>query len=171
MASRARLKIVNTQTAVVFPPDEANFPWNTPSIPAPNWLRLAKKSLATGHISNFQTAPKHSVWTKRLVDRTHLFARRKISRITDPICDAAYLYKAWFRLCAITHRSWRRCSGRGQPGPRGRQQMIRVESELERFIWQGKHRMKHLVMYLFVRVTDQPFQFRRLRIFYHARCS
>ena len=36
----------------------ANFPWNTPSIPAPNWLRLAKKSLAAGHISNFQTAPR-----------------------------------------------------------------------------------------------------------------
>ena len=44
----------------LFPPYFANFPWNTPSIPASNWLRLAKRSLTVGHISNFQTAPRIS---------------------------------------------------------------------------------------------------------------
>ena len=45
------------QTEALFPPYFANFPWHTQSIPASNWLRPVKKSLPTGHTSNFQTAP------------------------------------------------------------------------------------------------------------------
>ena len=39
----------------------------------------------------------------------------------------------------------------------------RFEPKLEHFIGQGKHRIKHLAVHLFVRVTDQPFQFGRFK--------
>ena len=43
------------------------------------------------------------------------------------------------------------------------QQIIHFESKLEHFIGQGKHRVEHLALDLFVRVTDQPFQFGRFK--------
>ena len=46
------------QTEALFPPYFANFPWNTQSIPASNWLRLAKKEPPFGRVDNLQTSPK-----------------------------------------------------------------------------------------------------------------